>query len=170
MNTTTTNPLIEILPRGPSIAGTRITVYSMMDYIKANSIEGRFWDPGGEIRAKLQEGLSLLSARPPNWDAILANGESVGYQLAEEVDRARRDAFQIEHVTKFAFGPRKIGTVAIETFRLKNRPYISGHAALFIGRNFWRRTPPARGKNKDESQRCGRRKTHRRWNIQQEAK
>ena len=37
MNTnTTTSPLIVELPRGPSIAGTRITVYSVMDYIKAN--------------------------------------------------------------------------------------------------------------------------------------
>jgi uncharacterized protein (DUF433 family) len=27
-------PLIEETPRGPSIAGTRITVYSIMDYIK----------------------------------------------------------------------------------------------------------------------------------------
>ncbi|MGH9802540.1 MAG: DUF433 domain-containing protein [Blastocatellia bacterium] len=36
MSMTTTNPLIEILPRGPSIAGTRITVYSVMDSIKAN--------------------------------------------------------------------------------------------------------------------------------------
>lgn len=34
--TTTTESLIAITPRGPSIAGTRITVYSMMDYIKAN--------------------------------------------------------------------------------------------------------------------------------------
>ena len=35
MNTTTaTIPLIEETPRGPSIAGTRITVYSIMDYIK----------------------------------------------------------------------------------------------------------------------------------------
>jgi len=33
---TTTSPLIVELPRGPSIAGTRITVYSVMDYIKAN--------------------------------------------------------------------------------------------------------------------------------------
>ncbi|MGH9848113.1 MAG: DUF433 domain-containing protein [Blastocatellia bacterium] len=30
------SPLIVELPRGPSIAGTRITVYSVMDYIKAN--------------------------------------------------------------------------------------------------------------------------------------
>ena len=62
-----------------------------LNYIKTNSLEGRFWDPAGEIRAKLQEGLSLLSARPPNWDAVLANGEWIGYQLTEEADRARRD-------------------------------------------------------------------------------
>jgi uncharacterized protein (DUF433 family) len=37
MSTTiATNPLIEETPRGPSIAGTRITVYSVMDYIKNN--------------------------------------------------------------------------------------------------------------------------------------
>ena len=62
-----------------------------LNYIKANSLEGRFWDPGGEIRAKLQEGLVLIAARAPNWDAVLANGEWIGYQLVEEVDRAHRD-------------------------------------------------------------------------------
>ena len=37
MNTATkTESLIEINPRGPSIAGTRIPVYSVMDSIKAN--------------------------------------------------------------------------------------------------------------------------------------
>lgn len=37
MNTTTVvKPLIEVTPRGPSIAGTRITVYSVMDYITRN--------------------------------------------------------------------------------------------------------------------------------------
>src|SRR5262245_60443692 len=33
---TTTDSLIVETPRGPSIAGTRITVYSVMDYLKAN--------------------------------------------------------------------------------------------------------------------------------------
>ncbi len=35
MNTTTTEALIVETPRGPSLAGTRITVYSVMDLIKA---------------------------------------------------------------------------------------------------------------------------------------
>src|SRR5204862_4478920 len=34
--TTVVKPLIEVTPRGPSIAGTRITVYSVMDYITRN--------------------------------------------------------------------------------------------------------------------------------------
>jgi uncharacterized protein (DUF433 family) len=33
---TAAKQLIEETPRGPSIAGTRITVYSVMDYIKGN--------------------------------------------------------------------------------------------------------------------------------------
>lgn len=36
MSTTTINALIVETARGPSIEGTRITVYSVMDYIKAN--------------------------------------------------------------------------------------------------------------------------------------
>lgn len=36
MSTTTTEALIVETPRGPSLAGTRITVYSVMDLIKAN--------------------------------------------------------------------------------------------------------------------------------------
>jgi uncharacterized protein (DUF433 family) len=36
MSTTTTNALIVETPRGPSIAGTRITVYSVLDYLKGN--------------------------------------------------------------------------------------------------------------------------------------
>jgi uncharacterized protein (DUF433 family) len=36
MNTITADPLIVETPRGPSIAGTRITVYSVMDYLKGD--------------------------------------------------------------------------------------------------------------------------------------
>jgi uncharacterized protein (DUF433 family) len=36
MSTITTNSLIVETPRGPSIAGTRITIYAVMDYLKGN--------------------------------------------------------------------------------------------------------------------------------------
>ncbi|MBM4259934.1 MAG: hypothetical protein FJ145_00660 [Deltaproteobacteria bacterium] len=62
-----------------------------LNYIRANSIQGRFWDPGGDIRGKIQESQSLLGARQLNWDAIVATAETVGYQMTEEPERAQRD-------------------------------------------------------------------------------
>lgn len=62
-----------------------------LNYIRANSIQGRFWDPGGEIGGNIQESQSLLAARQLNWDAIVAAAETVGYQITEEPERAQRD-------------------------------------------------------------------------------
>ena len=62
-----------------------------LDYAIANSTQGRFWDPKGEIRAEIKSGLALLSAREPDWQKILSTGEWIGQTIEEEVDRARRD-------------------------------------------------------------------------------
>jgi tetratricopeptide (TPR) repeat protein len=62
-----------------------------LSYTKRNSIQGRYWDPGNDINNKIQESINLLGARPPNWDAIIASSESVGYMFTEEPERARRD-------------------------------------------------------------------------------
>ena len=62
-----------------------------LDYTIAHSTQGRFWDPTGEIRAQIKSGLSLLSAREPDWQKILSTGEWIGQTLEEEIDRARRD-------------------------------------------------------------------------------
>lgn len=62
-----------------------------LNYIRANSIQGRFWDPGGDIRGKIKESQSLLAARLLNWDAIVGAAETVGYQITEEPERAQRD-------------------------------------------------------------------------------
>ena len=61
------------------------------DYIIANTTQGKFWDPGGEIRAQIKTGLSLLSSREPDWQKVLSTGEWIGQQIEEETDRARRD-------------------------------------------------------------------------------
>ncbi|HEX9143625.1 MAG TPA: hypothetical protein VGA09_05080 [Candidatus Binatia bacterium] len=61
------------------------------DYIIANTTQGKFWDPGGEIRAQIKTGLSLLSSREPDWQKVLSAGEWIGQQIEEETDRARRD-------------------------------------------------------------------------------
>ncbi len=62
-----------------------------LDYTIANTTQGRFWDPGGEMRAQIKNGLALLSAREPDWQKIISTGEWIGQKLEEEIDRARRD-------------------------------------------------------------------------------
>ncbi len=57
----------------------------------ATATQGRFWDPGGEIRAEIHNALKLVSAREPDWNKIFASGEWVGLKLEEEIDLARRN-------------------------------------------------------------------------------
>jgi tetratricopeptide (TPR) repeat protein len=60
-------------------------------YTISYTSQGQFWDPSGRIRNQLQLCLKMLDARPPDWDALIANAEWVGSMFEEESDRARRD-------------------------------------------------------------------------------
>jgi tetratricopeptide (TPR) repeat protein len=62
-----------------------------LNYFITSAPQGKFWDPGAPIQTEIGNGLTLLSAREPDWSKIVANGESVGQKLEEEIDRARRD-------------------------------------------------------------------------------
>ena len=62
-----------------------------LDTFLANSLQGRFWDPGGELRKEIRNGIALLSARDQDWKEIIVNGEWLGQKLEEEIDRARDD-------------------------------------------------------------------------------
>jgi len=62
-----------------------------LDTFLANSLQGRFWDPGGELRKEIRNGIALLSARDQDWKKIIVNGEWLGQKLEEEIDRARDD-------------------------------------------------------------------------------
>ena len=66
-------PLIEETPRGPYVRGTRISVYAVMDYIKAN-----------RSRAELLESLPILNAAQLQavYDYIAQHNEEVecGYE------------------------------------------------------------------------------------------
>ena len=70
-----------------ALAGLR----DSLDYAIAHSTQGRFWDPTGEIRTQIKSGLSLVSAREPDWQKVISTGEWIGQTLEEEIDRARRD-------------------------------------------------------------------------------
>ena len=62
-----------------------------LDTFLANSPQGRFWDPGGELRKEIRNGIALLSARDQDWKKIIANGEWLGEKLEEETYKARED-------------------------------------------------------------------------------
>ena len=62
-----------------------------LDTFLANSPQGRFWDPGGELRKEIRNGIALLSARDRDWKKIIVNGEWLGQKLEEEIDKARDD-------------------------------------------------------------------------------
>ena len=62
-----------------------------LDTFLANSPQGRFWDPGGELRKEIRNGIALLSARDLDWKKIIANGEWLGEKLEEETYKARED-------------------------------------------------------------------------------
>jgi tetratricopeptide (TPR) repeat protein len=62
-----------------------------LEYTIGSTNQGEFWDPSQRIRKQIQVCLQLLAARPPDWDAVTSNVESVGAMIEEESDRARRD-------------------------------------------------------------------------------
>ena len=62
-----------------------------LDDFITNAPQGKFWDPGGDIRKQLQLVLQQIAARPSSWDAVISNAEQLGFLLEEENDRARRD-------------------------------------------------------------------------------
>lgn len=73
------------------IAAALTGLRDWLDYTIANTTQGRFWDPSGEIRAEILRGLRAAATGQSNWETVLSSAESVGYKLEEESDRARRD-------------------------------------------------------------------------------
>ncbi|MGH7816342.1 MAG: tetratricopeptide repeat protein [Candidatus Binatia bacterium] len=52
---------------------------------------GQFWDPAREIRRAIQTDLAMITGREFDWQRLIADGEWLGKQMEEEIDRARRD-------------------------------------------------------------------------------
>lgn len=73
------------------IAAALTGLRDWLDFTIANTPQGRFWDPSGEIRAEISRGLRAATAGQGESASIIASAESVGYKLEEESDRARRD-------------------------------------------------------------------------------
>ena len=76
---------------GKDLSSALTGLRDWLDYTAANTPQGKFWDPSEQIRRQIALSLKLLEARPTDWDAVIANAESVGSMIEEENDRARRD-------------------------------------------------------------------------------
>lgn len=63
-----------------------------LDYVNqyAAFSYGQYWDPLREIRAEIQNSLTMISGKDIDWQKLIASGEWVGRKLEEEIDIARR--------------------------------------------------------------------------------
>lgn len=52
---------------------------------------GQFWDPNRQIRASIERDLAMIRSKEIDWPRLIANGEWLGKEIDEEVDRARAD-------------------------------------------------------------------------------
>lgn len=68
-------------------------IHDWIDYVEQHFAFsfGRFWDPSRQIRSEIRSNLAMISKGDIDWQKLVANGEWVGKQTEEEIDRARRD-------------------------------------------------------------------------------
>jgi len=60
--------------------------------------DGRFWDPGRELRSQIERDLAIISGKDIRWPELISSGEMLGKKFEEEIDLARRS--QIFEQTK----------------------------------------------------------------------
>jgi hypothetical protein len=56
---------------------------------------GRFWDPGGQIRASIKTDLTLIAGANTDWPQLIAAGEKLGIRIEQEEDKARQQQQQM---------------------------------------------------------------------------
>ena len=52
---------------------------------------GKFWDPGRDIRNEIERGLAMIQGRDIDWKRLTASAEWVAKELEEEIERVKRD-------------------------------------------------------------------------------
>lgn len=67
-------------------------LHEWLDYVEqyAAFSYGQYWDPLREIRAEIQNSLTMISGKDIDWQKLIASGEWVGRKLEEEIDIARQ--------------------------------------------------------------------------------
>jgi hypothetical protein len=61
-----------------------------LEYADQYSLDGRFWDPGRDLRSQIQKDLAMISGKDLNLPQLIAGGEWLGVELEQEIDESRR--------------------------------------------------------------------------------
>jgi tetratricopeptide (TPR) repeat protein len=75
---------------------------SWLENLIAGTDEGRYWDTGGQIRSRIRASLTSISRKESDGQKLVADGEWIGRELEEEIDRARRsEERDLKHPSPF---------------------------------------------------------------------
>jgi len=66
-------------------------LHDWLEYIERAHPFEAYWDPTREIRGAIEKELEKIKAKDADREQLVADGEWLGKQMEEEIDRARRD-------------------------------------------------------------------------------
>lgn len=66
-------------------------LYDWIDYTAGHRLTLGYWDPTGKIRNEISKTLQQIEGRDVDPRALTANGEWVGKEIEEEIERVRRE-------------------------------------------------------------------------------
>jgi tetratricopeptide (TPR) repeat protein len=61
-----------------------------LDYMEQHHPDGRFWDPGRELRSQIERDLAIISGKDIRWPEIISSGEMLGNKLEDEIELVRK--------------------------------------------------------------------------------
>ena len=84
------------------IEGGMKGIRDFLNYITStfSSEFGQYWDPNRDIRKAIESALAMISGGNFDWPTLITEGERIGMQIEEEVDRARRDQEQQQQMDR----------------------------------------------------------------------
>ncbi|MBM4263727.1 MAG: hypothetical protein FJ143_06560 [Deltaproteobacteria bacterium] len=66
-------------------------LYDWIEYTAAHRLTLGYWDPTGQIRNEIAKTLQLIEGRDFDLPTLFTNGEWVGKEIEEEIERVRRE-------------------------------------------------------------------------------
>jgi tetratricopeptide (TPR) repeat protein len=60
------------------------------EYMDSYHLDGNYWDPGGVVRAQIQNDLALVRGKDVDWTEVIARSERIGNAMEDEIERAPR--------------------------------------------------------------------------------